>query len=148
MRGRKQPRGTTVDIEEAIKLSELEDKAKAEDMRLMAMEKVRETKKRKSTEADDVSKGKGKKGRRSGAETLEFMREKMAKDQELKREEIELQRDEEKKMQEQHATLLQQMQLQQVNQSNQMKEVVSAFIQQGQSQSQTMLSIVKKLMKK
>ena len=90
----------------------------------------------------------GKKGRRSGAETLEFMREKLAREQKRKKEEIELQRDEQKKMQEQHTTLLQQMQLQQVNQSNQMKEVVSAFIQQGQSQSQTMLSIVKKLMKK
>lgn len=98
-----------IDIEDAMKLSELNDKAKAEDMRLMGMEKISETKKRKKEKRDGEV----------GLRPLEFMREKMAKDQELKKEKMELRRQEQKKMQEQHVTLLQQMQLQQVNQSNQ-----------------------------
>ena len=51
-------------------------------------------------------------------------------------------------MLEQQNNVLQQMQLQKVNQWQQMKDMLSAFMQQSQMQNQTMLAIEKKFSKK
>ena len=82
---------------------------------------------------------KQKKARRSGSETLEFMREKLEKDMKMKQEERVERRSEQQKTVEQQNSMLQQMQLQQQMQRQQMQDMVTAFMQQSQQQSQTML---------
>ena len=114
------------------------------------MEKLGESKKRRDvsglglTAADQ----KKKKVRRSGSDTLDFMREKMEKDMTMKKEEMAQRRWEQQKMLEQHNNVLQQIQLQQVIQRQQMQDMLSAFMQQSQLQNQTMLAIVEKFTKK
>ena len=137
-----------LDLEESVKKNELQDKANAEEMRLQAMERLGESKKRR--EASELTAGdqKKKKARRSGSDTLDFMREKMEKDMTMKQEEMAQRRSEQQKMLEQQNNLLQQMQLQQVNQRQHMQDMLSAFMQQSQLQNQTMLAIVEKFTKK
>ena len=91
---------------------------------------------------------KKKKARRSGSDTLDFMREKMEKDMKMKQEEMAQRRSEQQKMLEQQNNVLEQMQLQQVNQRQQMQDMLSAFMQQSHVQNQTMLAIVEKFTKK
>ena len=73
-----------LDLEESVKKNELQDKTNAEEMRLQAMERLGESKKRR--EASELTAGdqKKKKARRSGSDTLDFMREKMEKDMTMK----------------------------------------------------------------
>ena len=117
-----------LDLEESVKKNELQDKANAEEMRLQAMERLGESKKRR--EASELTAGdqKKKKARRSGSDTLDFMREKMEKDMTMKQEEMAQRRSEQQKMLEQQNNVLQQMQLQQVNQRQHMQDMLSAFI--------------------
>ena len=136
-----------LDLEESVRKNELQDKANAEEMRLQAMEKLGESKKRK--EASGLTGDqKKKKARRSGSDTLDFMREKMEKDMTMKQEEMAQRWSEQQKMLEQQNNVLNQMQLQQVNQRQQMQDMFSAFMQQSQLQNQTMLAIVEKFTKK
>ena len=58
------------------------DKEAAEDIRKKAMERMKETTKRKSSESD--TKGSGKKSRRNGGELVDFFREKAKSKQELR----------------------------------------------------------------
>ena len=92
-----------------------------------------------------------KKTRRSGTDTLDFMREKLERDFQLKEEEMkekrkerETQRAEQQKLHEQHSNMLQQMQLQQLNQRQQTQDMLSMFAQQSQQQNQTVLAILEK----
>ena len=137
-----------LDLEESVKRDELQDKANAEEMRLQAMEKLGESKKRRETSGLTAGDQKKKKARRSGSDTLDFMSEKMEKDMKMKREEMAQRRSEQQKMLEQQNNVLQQMQLQQVNQRQQMQDMLSAFMQQSHVQNQTMLAIVEKFTKK
>ena len=106
-------------IEESGKKSELQDKANAEEMRFQAMEKLGESKKRKEATGETASGQKKKKARRSGSDTLDFMREKLENDTEIKQEELAQRRSEQQKIVDQQNNILQQMQLQQVNQRQQ-----------------------------
>ncbi|XP_015780764.1 PREDICTED: uncharacterized protein LOC107358688 [Acropora digitifera] len=136
-----------LDLEESAKKNELQDKANAEEMRFQAMEKLGESKKRQEAAGMTATDQKTKRARRSGSDTLDFMREKLEKDMKIKQEEMAQRRAEQQKIVEQQNNMLQQMQLQQVNQRQQMQDMLSAFMQQSQQQSQTMLSIVEKLTK-
>ena len=73
-----------LDLEESVRKNELQDKANAEEMRLQAMEKLGESKKRKEASGLTAGDQKKKKARRSGSDTLDFMREKMEKDMTMK----------------------------------------------------------------
>ena len=137
-----------LDVEESAKKRELQDKANAEEMRLQAMEKLGESKKRRETTGVTATGQKQKKARRSGSETLEFMREKLEKDMKMKQEERAERQSEQQKIIEQQNSMLQQMQLQQQMQRQQMQDMVTAFMLQSQQQSQTMLAIVDKFTKK
>ena len=77
--------------DESVKGKAENDKAKATDMRLKAVEKVSETMKRHSDE-NDQEKVK-KRERRSGSETMLFLSKKAEKDQELKLEELKLKKE-------------------------------------------------------
>ena len=72
------------------------EKKAAEDIRLKAMESLAETKARKrgSLSEDDESPKSSKKRRSSGSDTLQYLREKAESDKELRRQELELQREE------------------------------------------------------
>ena len=137
-----------LDLEESVRKNELQDKANALEMRLQAMEKLGESKKRKEASGLTPGDQKKKKARRSGSDTLDFMREKMGNDMTMKKKEMAQRRSEQQKMLEQQNNVLQQMQLQQVNQRQQMQDMFSAFMQQSQLQSQTRLAIVEKFTKK
>ena len=137
-----------LDLDESVRKNELQDKANAEEMRLQAMEKLGESKKRKEASGLTAGDQKKKKARRSGSDTLDFMREKMEKDMTMKQEEMAQRRSEQQKMLEQQNNVLQQMQLQQVNQRQQMQDMLSAFMQHSQLKSQTMLAIVEKFTEK
>ena len=65
-----------------------EEKTKAAGVRTLAMERMGETKKRKETE-DGKDNSKPKKSRRSGADTVEFLREKSEQDFMFKQQELE-----------------------------------------------------------
>ena len=73
-----------LDLEESVKRGELQDKANTEATRLQAMEKLGESKKRREASGLTAGDQKKKKARRSGSDTLDFMREKMGKDMKMK----------------------------------------------------------------
>ena len=66
-------------VEESAKKRELQDEANAEEMRLQAMEKLGESKKRRKATGVTATGQKQKKARRSGSETLEFNERKTRK---------------------------------------------------------------------
>ena len=70
-----------------IKKAEKE-KAKAEEVRKQAMERMADTKKRENDESD--SGNENKKVRRSSSDTIDYLKEKSAKDHDLKKKELEL----------------------------------------------------------
>ena len=105
----------------------MQDKANAEEMRLQAMEKLGESKKRKEASGETTSGQKQKKARRSGSDTIDFMREKLEKDSKIRQEELTQRRSEQQKILDQQNSILQQMQLQQVNQRQQMQDMLSAL---------------------
>ena len=73
-----------LDLEESVKRGELQDKVNTEATRLQAMEKLGESKKRREASGLTAGDQKKKKARRSGSDTLDFMREKMGKDMKMK----------------------------------------------------------------
>ena len=68
-----------LDLEESVRKNELQDKANAEEMRLQATEKLGESKNRREASGLTAGDQKKKKARRSGSDTLDFMREKNGK---------------------------------------------------------------------
>ena len=78
-----------LDLAESVKKRELQDKANAEEMHLQTMEKLGESKKRREATGATATGQMQKKARRSGSETLEFMREKLETDIKMKQEERE-----------------------------------------------------------
>ena len=102
-----------LELAESVKKRELQDKANAEEMHLQTMEKLGESKKRREATGATATGQMQKKARRSGSETLEFMREKLETDIKMKQEERAEGRSEQQKIIEQQNSMLQQMQLQQ-----------------------------------
>ena len=64
-----------LDAREQTKQKDLRDKVNVEEMRLQAMEKIGDTKKRRGEGDGKVAEGPKVKIRRSGKDTLDFMRE-------------------------------------------------------------------------
>jgi hypothetical protein len=85
------------------------DKTTAEEMRLQSLETFAETKKRKAenSEEDDES-SKARKTRRSGSDTLLYLKEKAEMDMEFKKEELQLKKKEQEKQFEEQIAMRQQ----------------------------------------
>ncbi|KAK3735253.1 hypothetical protein QZH41_000601 [Actinostola sp. cb2023] len=73
-----------------------QEKRKADDIRLKAMERMGETKKRKGEESENEETTR-KKSRRSGSDTVNFLREKMAVESEARREEMQIKHQEQER---------------------------------------------------
>ena len=111
------------------------EKGKAEEMRKLAMERMGESSKRKNEEG-----GQCKRKRRSGSDTVEYLREKAAIEKELREKEIELKRAE----CDAQTEMMKVMQQQQV----QGQKMQNMLLQQQQQQNQAMLTILQHLVKK
>ena len=83
------------DLENVEKQVKMEgDRLKAEEMRRTALEKIGKTQKRKS----DEGQSKAKKWRRSGSETVEFLKLKAEQDMGVKKQEFQLRKHEQEQM--------------------------------------------------
>ena len=107
------------------------EKRQAEDMRAKALEKVGETKKREAS--DDVKKG--KKARRSGADTITYLKERSEEEFKIRQEELELKKQEQRAQAKQQEEITQQLIRQQENQ-----KVMFANLQKQQSEQLQQLS--------
>ncbi|XP_028404056.1 stress response protein NST1-like [Dendronephthya gigantea] len=119
-----------------------EDKENAEDMRLKAMETLKETQKRKAL-ADGNEKR--EKRRSNGSEALSFLRERMDNENEYREKELDMRKKdvelEEKKIEreeKQHQDIMQMMQMQQMQMN---------FFQSQAQQQQLLMGIIEKLSK-
>jgi len=88
------------------------DKDAAEEVRRKAMERVKETTKRKSSGSD--TEGGGKKSRKSSGEVVDFLREKAKSEQELRQQELDLRKQEQERSAKQQEDLLKLMGQQQM----------------------------------
>lgn len=83
------------DLEDGGKKDKMEgDRLKAEEMRRTVMETIGKTQQRKSEEGQS----KAKKCRRSGSETVEFLKPKTVQDMEVKKQELDLNKQEQEQM--------------------------------------------------
>ena len=126
-------------------------KTEAEEQRLKAVERLGETAKRQAdTDGKEI---KPKKARRSGSETLVYLRDKFEHESEYKKEEVALRvkklesKDAQQKMmaeqqkliQQQQHDMLQMMQKQQAKQDEQIQSFQMMFLQQQQQQSKILM---------
>ena len=129
-----------------------QEKSKAEEMRLKAMETMGQTKKRveKSNEVDST-----KKRRKSTSDAIEFLQKKAEQELALRREEMEMRKQEEMRgsqettMQQEMLRMIQQqqenqMKQQQRNQTQQL-QFMQSMLNQQQQQSQALLSLIDRL---
>jgi len=136
------------------------DRAKAEDARLKAMEKLSETRKRRSSsESEDE---KPKRQRRSGSDAMEFLAERAKMNYELKQEELKMFKEqqglEREKMeamtrqqqqtQQQQTEMLQAMQHQRQQSKQQLLNTQMMMMQQQQEQSRAMMALLEKFINK
>ena len=135
------------------------DRAKAEDIRMKAMEKVSATKKRESVEMEV---NKSKRQRRSGSDAMVYLSQRAEINYELKQEEVKLkkeQQDFEKKrmeatsnqqlqLQQQHTEMLKLMQQQQQQSQQQMMNSQMLLMQQQQHQTKALMGILDKMLNK
>lgn len=127
---------TSQEIDEAVrKEKEDTDKQKAESMRKMAMEKLGETQKR-AVEAGEQE-NHMKKKRRSGNETISFLREKAESEKSLREEELAIRRKQQELEEKKLTSYL-----------DQQKSMMELMHQQQQQQSQILLAVVDKLVNK
>ena len=117
---------------DAKRQAEAADKERAEEMRMRAMETYGESRKRKN-EDDDTTPQRGK--RRSGSETIQFLR----------REELELKKQEAENSREQFNFVMQNMQMQ--IQQQQIKQQFQMQQQQMQQQTQLFAALLEKINK-
>ena len=121
------------------------DRLKAEEMRRTAMETLGKTQKRKSEEGQS----KAKKTRRSGSETVEFLKRKAEQDMYIKKQELDLRKQEQEKMsvaQNQQTYMFNQILKQQQEQHKQMHDMQSLILmQQQQLQTTAMMKIIETL---
>ena len=125
-----------------------QEKATAEDIRNQALERMGQTKKRKS---EDGQEPKERKSRRSSTEALQFMQEKAKSDMALREEELMIRKLEEETkaaqfqaMFTQQQSVLQAMAQQQAQQQQQNQHMQMLMAQQ----SQAMMSVLEKLLQK
>ena len=110
------------------------DKTTAKDMRNKAMERLSETKKRAGS---DLSK---KKRKHNGNDTLEYLREASDRECELKKQELQFNMEQEKRVQLPNKLLrFSKMK----NQQEQFQTMLQMFMQQQQTQSQALLELLK-----
>ena len=131
-----------------------EDSAKAVEMRNRAMESMRSTQKRKDgDEVEDVENAQPKRKvtRRSGGDTVAYLREKNDMVQKWKAEELELhmqrldiERRKQDESQKQHQEMMQMMAQQVQQQQNQMQQFQQMFVAMQQQQSQIILRLLEK----
>lgn len=133
------------DLEDGEKRDKMEgDGLKAEEMHRTAMETLGKTQKRKSEEGQS----KAKKSRRSGSETVEFLKLKAEQDMDIKKQELDLRKQEQEKMaiaQNQQTYMFNQMLKQQQEQHNQMQ---SLLMHQQQLQTTARMKIIETLVPK
>ena len=114
------------------------DRAKAEDIRLKAMEKLNDTQKRQS---DGMEDNQSKPPRRSGSSTISYLLQRADINYELKQQELKLERDQqefEKKQMEVSATAQKQFQEQQ-------SQLLKVVLQQQQLQTKALLDIMERI---
>lgn len=150
-------------ISEGKKANAEKEKKQAEDMRAKALERVGETRKR--VVGDDVSEEpekKGKRTRRSGAETIVYLKEKSEKEFKIRQEELELKKQEQcaqvKRQeeithqlihqQEQQQKIFTNLQQQQHQQLQQLSQMHMAIMQAQQQQNQALVAVLQELAKK
>ena len=135
------------------------DRAKAEDMRLEAMETLSETKKRTS---DDMDGKNDRRKRRSGNEAFVYLSEKAEKDRESKQEELKLKKEQQElegkrldatmkqqmQFQQQQAEMIKIMQQQQQQQQQQLMNFQMLMMQQQQEQTKALVSVLRKMEEK
>lgn len=122
-------------------------KIKAEEMRRTAMETTGKTQKRKSAEGQR----KAKKCRRSGSETLEFLKLKEEQDMYVQKQELDLRRQEQEEMveaQNQQRDMFKQMINQQQEEQKQMNDMQSLSMLQQQLQTTALMKIIETLVPK
>ena len=151
-------------ISEEKKANLEKEKKQVEDMRAKALEKVGETKKRVAV-SDDGSGEPGKKekrSRRSGTETIAYLKEKSAKELQIRQEELELRKEEQCAQAKCHEQMTQQLihqqerqqdmfanlQQQQNQQLQQLSQMQMAMMQQQQQQSQALIAVLQEFAKK
>ena len=104
------------------------DRAMAMDMRLKAMEKLSETQKRKAQDANDEPK---KKSRKSGSDTIAYLREKHEQEMELRRQELDLkkqQHEEERKKQDENSKRQEDMMRLMAQQNKMMMDLIGKLV--------------------
>ena len=126
------------------------DKITAEEMRKQAMERMSQTKKRKSQE-DNGGDMKDRRKRRSGSDAVEFLKEKCEREMALREKEIEMKKNKQQDkanqfqiMVNQQQTLLQAMQQQQAQQQQQSQNLHMIMAQQNQA----IMSLLEKVIPK
>ena len=121
------------------------DRAKAEEARKRAMERMGQTKRRLSEDGEDC-----RKHRRSGNDTLAFLRERSAIDRALKEKELDLKKlemeEQARRAQQAQQQMLEMMQMMQQQQA-QMQATQDMLLQQQQQQGQALLAVIEKLSK-
>ena len=125
------------------------DKKKAEEMRKMSMETYCETRKRSSSIDDDES-PKSKRSRGSGSETVAFLKSKAEQDAELRQVELKLKKDEidvQRQQQRALADIINQMANQQKTTQQQQHQMMLAQMQGQQQQNQLFAALIEKLSK-
>ena len=110
------------------------DKETAEEMRKEAMERFGETQKRAAADCDQGRQT--KRGRRSGNDAMDFLKEKTEKENELRAKEIALKEQEQQQDSARQAQVLKQQNMQMV------------MMQQQQQQTAAMMALVEKLLPK
>ncbi|XP_078342646.1 uncharacterized protein LOC144628430 [Oculina patagonica] len=115
------------------------DRKKAEEMRKRSMEKLGETRKRQAEEGGKVTPRK----RASGSETLVYLREKAEREFDLRKQELQVKKDE----QSAQTQMFQFMQQQLQHQQQQQQQQVQVQQQQQQLQNQLLMTLIDKINK-
>lgn len=136
------------------------DKASAEEVRLKAMERLGQTKKRSAdSECAEVA---PPKNRRNASEAVQYLKEKFAQENEIRKEELEVRKKEQGshvsqyklmmeqqgQQQQQFQDVLKAMSEQQQRQERQMQNFQMMFFQQQQQQSQLLMGLLEKVLPK
>lgn len=126
------------------------DRAKAEEARRVAMERIGQTKKRQKDEGEDQEERKRPR-RRSGGDTVEYLREKCEMERNLREKELEVKKaelaDQAARAQEQKMQMQEMIQVMQ-QQQQQNQNMQTLLLQQQQQQSQAILALINSLTNK
>ena len=123
------------DIEKTKKVEK--EKETAEQVRQQAMEKMS---KRKSEESDEG--GTKKKGRKSTADAIDYLKEKSAKEYELRKQEIDLKKQEQQQACQQQQDMMKALLNQMQQQQQQQQSLQAIFLAQQQQQSELLKALI------